>query len=252
MQRAHSTNLEEEAIRLGFFHQKAGVYISDESLIRYKEQKLRNRRILSRMVAINEDNQMFMLEDLIAKGTSNPVNRRNELMCRVFGFENIANELGHAADFLTLTCPSRMHARLSKSGNENPKYDGTTPNQAQKYLTTVWSRIRAKLKREAIEIYGFRVAEPHQDGTPHWHLLVFTHPNNLKAIRDSFSHYALQENGREDGALEHCFTFKQIDKTKGSAIGYIANYISKNIDGYAMDQDELGLDAKDSSERVTA
>ena len=252
LRRAHAINLEEEAISLGFVHQRAGVYISDESLLRYKEQKIRNRRILSRMIAINEDNQIFKLEDLIAKGTSNPINRRNELMCRVFGFENIANELGHAADFLTLTCPSRMHARLSKSGNANPKYDGTTPKQAQKYLTTIWSRIRAKGKRDGIEMYGFRVAEPHQDGTPHWHLLVFTDPNNLKAIRDTFSHYALEEDGHEVGALEHRFTFKPIDKTKGSAIGYIAKYISKNIDGYAIDKDELGVDAKDSAERVTA
>lgn len=252
LRKAHARNLEAEAVSLGFVHKHSGTYISDESFSRYQEQKKRNTRILSLMYAINDQEQIFKLDDLIAKGMSNPINRRNELMCRVYGFETIANDLDHVADFLTLTCPSRMHARLSKSGKENPKYDDTTPHQAQKYLTTVWSRIRAKLKRDNIEIYGFRVAEPHNDGTPHWHLLVFTNKDNMQQVRDIFSHYALEEDGNEEGAKEHRFTFKPIDKTKGSAIGYIAKYISKNIDGYAIDKDENGLDAKNSADRVTA
>lgn len=252
LRKAHARNLEFEAIKLGLVHKKANHYISEESFNRHQEQKTRNRRILSRLIAVNDQEQFFMLEDLIAKGTSNPVNRRNELMCRVYGFETIANDLKHIADFMTLTCPSRMHAVLSKGGKINPKYDGTTPAQAQKYLTTIWSRIRAKLKRDGIEIYGFRVAEPHSDGTPHWHLLLFADPKHMDHIRTVFSHYALEEDGNEQGAKEHRFTFKPIDKTKGSAIGYIAKYISKNIDGYAIDLDEKGLDAKDSAQRVTA
>jgi len=42
------------------------------------------------------------------------------------------------------------------------------------------------------------------------------------------------------------------DKAKGSAVGYIAKYVSKNIDGYAINEDEEGLDAQTSAERVTA
>lgn len=252
LRKAHAKNLEEEAIKLGFVHEHAGLYISEESLKRFQDQKIRNRRIISRLIAVNEQYQAFKLEDLIAKGTSNPVNRRNELMCRVCGFETIANDLDHVADFMTLSCPSRMHARHNKSGKNNVKYDGTTPPQAQKHLTTTWSRIRAKLKRDGVEMYGFRIAEPHHDGTPHWHLLVFYDQSNMQKIREVFAHYALQVDGDEKGAKKHRFKFEAIDKTKGSAIGYIAKYISKNIDGYAIDKDENGLDAKNSADRVTA
>lgn len=249
---AQGRKLETEAIYLGMVHKLAGVYVSDETLRRHQEQKKRNRRILSRMVAINEKDQAFTLEELAEKGVSNPKNRRNELMARVFGFETIADGLGHAAEFYTLTCPSRMHARLSKSGEANPKYDCTTPRQAQAYLTQIWARIRAKLKRDGIEIYGFRVAEPHQDGTPHWHLLVFSPPVHLESLRRIFLHHALQEDGNEAGAAERRFTWVSIDKTRGSAIGYIAKYVSKNIDGHQIEKDETGLDAKTTAERVTA
>ncbi|MBZ0105942.1 MAG: replication endonuclease [Sulfuricella denitrificans] len=252
LRKTQSRRLEKEAIGLGMVHSHAAPYVSDETLQRHTAQKKRNRRILSKMVLINEENQAFLMKDIADKGVSNPVNRRNELMARLSGFEKIADSLGHVAAFLTITCPSRMHARLSKSGDANPKYDGTSPKEAQDYLTNLWSKIRAKLKRDDIQIYGFRVAEPHQDGTPHWHLLVFMAPESIEPLRQVFRQYALQEDADEAGARQRRFTWQDIDKEKGSAVGYIAKYISKNIDAYGINEDETGLEAKGVAERVNA
>lgn len=252
LRKTHARNYEAEAIRLGFVHRYAGAYLSDAMFTQYQEQQSRNRRMLSHLIAINDSEQLYMLENLIAKGVSNPVNRRNELMCRLAGFEQTADDLGHVAGFYTITCPSRMHARLSSGGKANPKYDGSTPKQSQKHLSNIWSRIRSKFKRDGIDIYGFRVAEPHQDGTPHWHLLIFTHPENVNTVRNIMQHHALQDNGNEPGAKEHRFKVETIDKTKGSAVGYIAKYVSKNIDGYAIQDGVDGMDAQTSANRVTA
>jgi hypothetical protein len=52
----------------------------------------------------------------------------------------------------------------------------------------------------------------------------------------------MREDGQEPGAQEHRFTVKPIDEQFGSATGYIAKYISKNIDGYGMDG-ELDLES---------
>lgn len=116
----------------------------------------------------------------------------------------------------------------------------------------MWSRIRSKCKREVIAFYGFRVAEPQRDGTPHWHLLLFTKPDNTKQLRDIVKHYALQTDSNEPGAQQHRFKPVKIDPTRVTATGYIAKYISKNIHGYALEQDLFDGDPLKGAERVEA
>lgn len=248
----HGRNVEQVAIGLGLVHKQAGIYASDETVQRRREQKTRNRALLESLVAVNELAQEYSLQELAELGVSNPRIRRAELMTRIAGFEAIAKDLGHAAEFYTLTCPSRMHARLSKTGEENPHYDNTTPRDAQRYLTRLWSRIRAKLHRSELRVYGFRISEPQHDGTPHWHLLLFMEPRHVHAVRAILRDYALKEDGDEPGAQHHRFKAVPIDWNQGSAAGYIAKYVSKNIDGYGLEEDHNGQDAKQTALRVEA
>ena len=239
LRKIHAQNLEQDAIRLGLVHQRAGRYVSDETLARRREQKKRIRRVLDGLLVTNELGQSFTLSELSELGLANPYIRRSELMVRISGFEYIANELRHVGEFYTITCPSRMHARHSGSGERNSKYDGTTPNQAQKHLNQVWSRIRAKLKRDNLPIYGFRIAEPQHDGTPHWHLLLFMPPEQTPKVMAIMQHYALQADGDEPGA-------------KGHRSLLYCQYISKNIDGHGLEQDIDGSPIQEAAERVEA
>jgi hypothetical protein len=248
----HGRDIEAAAIQVGLVKAQAGIYASDETLTRKRQQNRRNRRILESMEAVNDSGYSQSLAELSDVTVSNPRIRRAELMTRASGFEEVAKSLGHAAEFHTVTCPSRMHASLAKSGKPNPKYDGTTPKEAQAYLAKVWARTRSAAARKGIGLYGFRIAEPQHDGTPHWHLLLFVRPDQIDTLRALFKHYALQTDGDEPGAKKHRFTTVAIDPNKGSAVGYIAKYISKNIDGFALDSGLYGENPVEGAERVKA
>ncbi len=50
----HVKDLEKYAIHLGLVHKRADIYVSDDTLTPHKEQKMRNRRILDDLLAVNE------------------------------------------------------------------------------------------------------------------------------------------------------------------------------------------------------
>ncbi len=246
--------VEVAAIELGRVSKTREIYASNQTCERRAQQIERNTAAMEATTAVNELGQEFTLAELAAKGPSNKAIRRAELMTRIAGFERIAQGHQHAGLFLTMTCPSRMH-KMRMAGRDavpNPKYDGTNPREAGQYLGKVWARIRAKLHREGVKLYGFRIAEPQHDGTPHWHMLVFHESGHGQIIRDVVRAYALADSGTERGAAEHRCDFKAIDAEKGTAAGYIAKYVSKNIDGYRVETDLHGNDCITASQRVEA
>jgi len=143
-------------------------------------------------------------------------------------------------------------------GHRNAKWSGTSPHAAQRYLNRIWQQIRAELARREIPVFGLRVAESHHDGTPHWHGLLFTAPEHVSELREVMQDYATREDAEElrgrNGKLPR-FEMKDIDPEKGSATGYVVKYISKNIDGYALDgeaDDESGRPLKETAKHATA
>jgi hypothetical protein len=256
LRRHHCQAVEAALIQCGFVGRHRDIYCSNETLRRRQQQNARNAESLENTLARNELGQEYTLAELAAKGTANKAIRRAELMTRIAGFERIARECGHAAQLITITCPSRFHKWRTVGGSKiiaNPNYDPTTnPRIAQQYLGKVWSRIRAALARRGVTLYGVRIAEPQHDGTPHWHLLVFFKPVYGPIVRELVTRYALEDSPNEPGAAEHRCDFTDIDPTEGSAAGYVAKYVAKNIDGFQVDKDLYGNDAKDSCARVEA
>lgn len=219
---------------VGAVNKKAHPYISASSLMEWQEQRRKNRNFFKSHELVDEDGNVSSLEDMINKSTSNPAIRRHELMARMAGVELVAQSRGDVGIFLTITCPSKYHGNIA-SGHHNAKWNYDTVAQAQRYLCRVWNRATAKLKREDLRPYGFRVAEPHHDGTPHWHALLFMPQEQVKATVAILRAYFIAEDrdelGRNTGAR---FKSKKMDPRKGSATAYIAKYISKNIDGHAL------------------
>lgn len=257
LRNSHGKAVEGAAIRLGRVSRKHDLYVSNEGLKARQQQNARNTETLKGTLARNELGQEFTLAELQAKSTANKRIRRCELMTRMSGFERYADEHGHSGLFITITCPSRFHRyRTLRDGKvviDNPNHDpACTPDVGQRYLTKIWSHMRAELNREGVKVYGLRVVEPQHDGTPHWHALLFCEPGHVETLESIIRKHALKDTPDERGAQVHRCDFKRIDKVKGTATGYIAKYIAKNVDGEHVSTDLEGRPAPESALRVEA
>ena len=245
--------VEHIAIACGEVRANAASYISNQSFQEWQLQQRKNHDYLRAMIIENIDNPEEQVElfDMFLKSSSNPALRRNEMMVRLRGLEEWAEENNNEALFLTLTAPSSFHA-----GNGNRKWSGVNPRETQNYLNKVWQQFRALLSKRNIKFYGMRVAEPHKDGTPHWHALAYVPAEHKEEVIRLFKQKALELDGNEKGAAEHRCKVEECDETKGSATAYIAKYIAKNIDGFALagevsDEDPT-LSLHDNALRVRA
>lgn len=202
--------------------------------------------------------------DLISKvmgSISNPEIRRMELMNTIAGIERYAAAEGDVGMFITLTAPSKYHPTRQVGKGESKTVqlnhgwndEAFNPKDAQRYLCRIWSLMRTAFKDNDLQVYGLRVVEPHHDGTPHWHMMLFCNPRQRNQIIEIMRRYALKEDGDERGAARNRFQAKHLNR--GGAAGYIAKYISKNIDGYALDgqlDNDTGKPLKDTAAAVTA
>lgn len=236
--------VEAGAVRLGIVNRRVGGYISNAGLARRTAQLQRNALGLQRTLYRNEAGQVFSLAELAALSPSNPVIRGGELMTRIRGAEEYADRNAHVGLFLTLTTPSRFHAvSVGRNGGRphpNRRYDGhSTPRDAQLWLRNMWAKVRAKLKRQGVNIYGIRVAEPHHDATPHWHALLWAETEQQAQALDAAVHkYWLSDDGDEQGAQANRVNIKRM--VAGGAAGYVAKYIAKSV-GHAALVDHLDV-----------
>jgi hypothetical protein len=96
-----------------------------------------------------------------------------------------------------------------------------------------------------VHMYGFRIAEPHHDATVHWHMLLFCKPGDVDALSRLICGRWLAEYADEPGAREHRARVETIDLQRvgkdgrrTGAVGYLAKYVAKNIDGFQLKHDD--------------
>lgn len=261
--RTHRTRWREELfIAVMAVNKNKRPYASRQAINDVRAQRKANEEYLKQMdIEDTETGERFDLFEKVIGSIANPEIRRMELMAQIRGIENVAVQRGDIGMFITITTPSKYHPTklVGKKGektaiiNRNWADEAYTPKDAQAYLVRVWSNIRTAFKDYGLKVYGVRVVEPHHDATPHWHLLLFTDKASRAAVIDIMRKKALATDGDEKGAKEHRFKCEHMNKS--GAISYIAKYISKNIDGYALDGEtdlDTGKPLSDTAAAVTA
>jgi hypothetical protein len=241
LRRAQVQKREAQEQRAGHICAKNMPYVHDVTTARYTERQNANRVMLEQTEIESADGETITLWDAVQSSTANKSIRRGELMTRIRGCEEWATEAGMVGIFTTNTLPSRFHASLFKGG-KNPNHNGETPRDGQQWLSKTWARARAKIQRQRIKVFGFRVAEPHHDGCPHWHMLLWVPTEQAQQLKDLLRDCWLQQEGDEYGAQDARFKSESIDPSRGGAIAYVAKYISKNIDDFGAVGEEGHFD----------
>lgn len=246
---------EEQLRAVCLVNKKASPYVSYEAMIHKREQRRKSLEFFRSHELVNEDGDTLDMEDVVNASNSNPAHRRNEMMACVKGLELIAEMRGDCAVFYTITCPSRFHATLN-NGRPNPKWTSATVRQSSDYLVDTFAAFRKAMHKAGLRWYGVRVAEPHHDGTVHWHLLCFMRKKDRRSITALLRKFAIREDREELGAnTGPRFKSELINPRKGTPTSYIAKYISKNIDGRGLAKEiskETGRSLRDSAEHVSA
>jgi len=163
----------------------------------------------------------IFLSEVIISSNHNANRYYAQVQNRVNTLNKVAKKMNLVPLFLTLTLPSRFHPQKQKSKYDktlidNPKFDGTSTRQASKYLTKMFKKLRDdRAYRGGKKIY-FRVVEPHKDGTPHTHILLFVKKNRVEKMIDAFHRlYPSKTN--------------KIETDIKSGASYIMKYINKTL-----------------------
>ncbi|MFW0695737.1 replication endonuclease [Aliarcobacter butzleri] len=163
------------------------------------------------------------LKDLVISANHNPNRYHALIQNRINTLTNEAKENNLFPIFMTLTLPSEFHKmkidKKTKTLIQNPKYNHVTPKEAVKHLTKMFSRLRHDRSLKELtkdERIYFRVNEPHKDGTPHTHILLFIPKSNVNRVVTAFKR--LFDNKAND-----------IQTDIKNATSYIMKYINKTL-----------------------
>jgi len=246
----------EEQLRAAcLVNKKSSPYVSYEAVIHKREQRRKSLEFFRSHELVNADGDTLDMEEVVNASNSNPAHRRNEMMACVKGLELIAEMRGDCSVFYTITCPSRFHATLN-NGRPNPKWTSESVRQSSDYLVSTFAAFRKAMHKTGMRWYGVRVAEPHHDGTVHWHLLCFMRKKDRRSITELLRKFAIREDREELGNnTGPRFRSELIDSRKGTPTSYIAKYVSKNIDGRGLGDEiskETGKSLRDNAEHVSA
>lgn len=148
-----------------------------------------------------------------SEAASTAQKRSAKLYVRAVGLEKFCTKLGLKGFFVTLTLPGHFHPNPSAGKNT---WNGSTPEQGHDELHRLWRLVQREVNRKFGKLLGIRVEEPHEDGCPHWHLLVYIKPEHEAQLRKIIERYF----GNGIAAL-----VEAIDPAKGRGASYIMKYI---------------------------
>lgn len=234
---ANEERINEEARYAKIGGQTNEPYCSDQTLAFRKQQQDITKETLSKIyVSGKHSDQLITLADL---ALNQEMQKFNKLYHLTKNIELMADEAGLTGYFITFTAPANFHPNPIKG---KKSYDQVDVRNAHTHIQKGWKLIRARLAKAGIPLstttfFGLRTVEMHQDGCAHWHLMIFTTPENF-SVFDNIANKIFPGYNQ--------WKYEVIDKSKGDAASYIFKYIAKAVDSSQFTHAKLKPDSLDS------
>ena len=189
------------------------------------EEKLTKQRTYLSSIFLQDKitNKRIPLKDIVVSANHNSNRYYSEIQNRINTLVKEAESKKLKPIFMTLTLPAEYHkTKMDKRTSlqiKNPKYNYTTPREAVKILTQMFSKIRHDRSLKELskdERIYYRVNEPHKNGTPHTHILLFVPEYRIQRIVEAFKR------------LFHSKA-NDIQTNIKNASAYIMKYINKTL-----------------------
>jgi len=160
---AISQNREFLAMKLGLISKYGNSPVTKEAINELKISKRKTDSFIKNKVIANTNTGEFYP---LASVSNQDNQKYAETLCLLNGLNEYAIRVGYSAAFVTITVPGSF--RIKNKSNKQ-----LLPNEINKYIQKKWNIYRKKSDQWVSPCYIFRVIEPHLDGTPHWHLMLF-------------------------------------------------------------------------------
>lgn len=178
-------------LRLGLIGKGREAYASEVAVKLRGAQLKRQQEWMKSIVLIprfheqdagDEPYEPLTLEQVAA----GPRERFAKLYTFVKAVDTLAQEAGLSAAMVTLTLEPEWHPNPSHGQNS---WNGKSPRDAHQSLCYRWQAILRDLHRVGIRLSGLRVAEPHADACPHWHIWMLYRPEQESQILAAIMKY---------------------------------------------------------------
>ncbi|MDO9303852.1 MAG: replication endonuclease [Sulfuricurvum sp.] len=204
-----------------------GLYPNDLVVVREK-LRLQDNFLKFSYITNDHTGQSFSLKDCIVSSNHNPQRYYGEIQNRINTLEREALNAGLTPVFLTMTLPSEYHEMKQINGKleYNPKFNNSSPKDNVKILTKLWAKLRQDRSLKELtkdQRMYYRVNEPHKDGTPHTHILLFIPKDQIDRVEIAFKRLFIPVGNK-------------FEKNIRSASSYIMKYINKTL---PMSKDQI-------------
>lgn len=212
---------------------------SDATMAIMRARKIKTDKFLGgayKVISQTIELESPVVFSLLEVAQAQQANRINELYVDIKAMEKIAIEKGWGWMFITLTAPAEYHSNPALGRDS---YDpNLSPRDANKSIGRDWIAICGALKEQGLKpretYFGFRVTEVHEDGCPHWHILVFHAPGVERVVEKAIGRiYSNRPSSYFERNKANIIRFglPKENVSAASAASYIYGYLAFALSG---------------------